>query len=164
MALRVTEIFQKWEAKCSLVGERQDWTNELNGEQCVFWDRSSFYGHRGLAQQGFASWSLEPAEQTVQCLVTDLESTGKSRELVLWPCSHTKQTKSKWEPAHSHSGPALRRLAISESCAPCTGLTVEAIPDNYPYHRHPPHLSGGEKINIKDMHSVFSNSTQGKIT
>lgn len=42
------------------------------------------------------------------------------------------------------------------------GLTAVAIPDSYPYPRHPPHLSGGEKINMKDMHFVVSNSTQGK--
>lgn len=41
-----------------------------------------------------------------------------------------------------------------------TGLTAAVIPDNYPYHHHPHHLSGRKKINTKDMH--FGSQTAHK--
>lgn len=51
------------------------------------------------------------------------------------------------------------RLAVAVPHA--TGSTAAAIPDNYPYHHHPHHLSGRKKINTKDMHFV-SQITQEK--
>ena len=41
-----------------------------------------------------------------------------------------------------------------------TGLIAAVIPDNYPYHHHPHHLSGRKKINTKDMH--FGSQTTHK--
>lgn len=72
------------------------------------------------------SWALEPAERTVQRLLTDLEQKNRENNVVSLIIHEANQkqernhTLSLGSPVPTSLASALRRLMISKSCAPCT--------------------------------------------